>query len=109
MPDSDEHLALRVGVLDLLHPHNLFLAEHLDGVEPTVVARLDEMDATERTRSEPVSTHPKKRKSRQFPSVEGSTDGKRSENSRSSNLKVLQRILPSRLPNLDGLPSPVSP
>jgi hypothetical protein len=55
VPDTDEHLALRVGVLDLLHADNLLLAEHLDGVEAAVVARLDEMDAAERAGAEPAS------------------------------------------------------
>jgi hypothetical protein len=42
-------------VLDLLHADNLLLAEHLDGVEAAVVARLDEMDAAERAGAEPAS------------------------------------------------------
>lgn len=50
--DADEHLTLRVGVLDLLHLDDLFLVEDLDGVESTVVARADQVDTTKRASAE---------------------------------------------------------
>lgn len=55
MSHPDEHLSFRVGVLDLLHSNDFFLAEDLDGVEPSVVTRFDEVHSTERTGSEAAS------------------------------------------------------
>jgi len=52
MSYSNKHLPLRVGVLDLLHPDDLLLVEHLDGIEPSVMLGSNEMNTTERTRSE---------------------------------------------------------
>jgi hypothetical protein len=52
MPDALEHLALAVGVLDLLHLDDALLVEHLDGVVARVVARADEVDAAEGARPE---------------------------------------------------------
>ena len=49
MLDLAEHPPLVVGVLDLLHFHDLGLLEHLDGVEPLVVPLLDQVNATKTT------------------------------------------------------------
>ena len=47
--DPDQHLSLRVGVLDLLHLDDFLLVQDLHGVEPTVVLGADEVDSAERT------------------------------------------------------------
>jgi hypothetical protein len=47
MTDPDEHLSLRVCVLDLLHPDDFLLAEDFDGIVARVVPGLDEVDSTE--------------------------------------------------------------
>lgn len=47
MPDSIQHASLVVCVLDLFHLDDLRLFQHLDGIEPVVVFRLHQMDATE--------------------------------------------------------------
>lgn len=44
VPNTDEHLTLRVGVLDLLHLNNFLLVEDLDRVETTVMLGSDEMN-----------------------------------------------------------------
>jgi hypothetical protein len=41
-------------MFNLFHPHDFFLVEYLDGVEPTVVARSDEVDTAERSCTEAV-------------------------------------------------------
>jgi hypothetical protein len=52
VPNSNQHLALRVSMLYLLHLDNLFLSEHLNGVESTVVFRPNEVDSSEGARAE---------------------------------------------------------
>jgi hypothetical protein len=47
--DLGEHPPFVVGVLDLLHLHNLRLLQHLDGVEPLVMPRLNQVNATKTT------------------------------------------------------------
>ena len=52
MLDLAQHPSLVVGVLDLLHLDHLRLLQHLDGIEPLVVSRLDEMNPAETTRTQ---------------------------------------------------------
>jgi len=52
MSNPDEHLSFRVGVFDLLHSNDFVLPENLDGVEPSVVTRFDEMNSTKGSSSE---------------------------------------------------------
>lgn len=52
MLDIAQHASLVVGVLDLLHLDDLSLLEHLDGIEPLVMLRLDQMNSPEATSTE---------------------------------------------------------
>lgn len=52
MLDLAQHLALIVCVLHLLHLDDLCLLQHLDGVEPLVVPRLDQVHSAETTGAE---------------------------------------------------------
>lgn len=54
MSHPDEHLPFRVGMLDLLHAHDLFLVEDLDGVEATVVPGSNQVNAAKGARAEAV-------------------------------------------------------
>lgn len=52
MSYANEHFPLRIGMLNLLHPNDLLLVEHLDSVEPPVMLRSNEMNTTKRARSQ---------------------------------------------------------
>lgn len=52
MLDIAQHASLVVGVLNLLHLDDLSLLEHLDGIEPLVMLRLDQMNSPEATSTE---------------------------------------------------------
>lgn len=52
MPNQLEHLPLRIRMLDLLHPHDLVLVEHLDSVGAVVVVGSDKVHSTKGARPE---------------------------------------------------------
>lgn len=52
MADAFEHLALRIGVFDLLHADHSLLVENLDCVEARVVAGPDQVHTPERAGAE---------------------------------------------------------
>lgn len=51
--NTDQHLSLRVGVLDLLHLDYLFLAQNLYSIESAVVLGTNKVDTTERSSTQP--------------------------------------------------------
>ena len=81
MPDSDQHLALRVGVLDLLHFDDLFFVQNLDCVKSRVVLGSNEVHPTERPCAKTVCI----------------SLGVRND-SRSLDIEISQRVTSRRLP-----------